>query len=165
MTEELVFNIKQKFLQSIPHPKVLVKYRNQLSDAFLLQKIEYKCGDKPQLVDFLENYSSHLSKVKLRIAHAIDQSELADAVNDLLELQLRLICELSKPNLPDNEGIDVKVSEEIPAHEILKFIRMNNIQDEIINSFVANQNYSKEKANFDVLSLNILKAKRIVKNG
>src|SRR5690606_15342617 len=92
---EQIFEIKQKFLREIPHPKLIMKQINRLDEQPVSEEEVVKIDFSDGLLLFLEQYMSTLLEIKLKIANAAEAVELRKYLINLYFLQQQLITNLS----------------------------------------------------------------------
>ena len=93
LTEDQLFEIKGKFLQQIPHPKLIQKQIDRLRDYKLndITQGTIELDEDANLSVFLEQYISNTLALKLEIANSKDGKILFLSLVNLKELQERLI--------------------------------------------------------------------------
>jgi pseudouridine-5'-phosphate glycosidase len=145
-TEE-IFAIKQKFLQTIPHPKLIVKQIKRVEQIIENQgAVALEVAENP-MVDielsinldiFLEEYTNQLLKLKLQIANSSRAQILRNYLVTLEKLQNQLITKLAQyaPKDTENVGVEVKMSTPFDVYEILKFIQAEKLEENQIKPYL-----------------------------
>lgn len=160
--EEELFQLKQKFLREIPHPKVIASYHKRTGEILNSNVI---LNTNLGLIEFLKEYSRELMPIKLKIAHAKNKTDFGIGLNFLYGLQMDLIGKLaSYASINTSEFREIKVGAPIQNHRILQFLKERELKENSINEFIEKELASKEIANFTVLTENVIRAKLIFEN-
>ena len=164
LTKEQEFEIKQKFLRTIPHPKLILKQILRLNKDFVADK---KSDQNFQdLSVYLEGYENYLLKLKLEISNAPDQKVLSTSLEKLYELQQRLISKLSTyfPDTLEQKLDAVKMSEPFDTYEIVKLLKAESMNESEIKNYLCKELENTESDNLSVLTKSVLRAKKIKLN-
>lgn len=160
-----LFTIKQKFLSTIPHPKVIRKYIEQIDGEVTIDNIAIEESD---LYDFLNEYLNQLMGIKLSIANSDGPISLKMALIQLLSLHNQLINKLAQYVSHLNDSFQVKLSDSIDAYEIQVFLKKNAIQENQISDYLCSH-LSADMAVLEQDELNFLnafaRAFKITRNG
>jgi len=163
------FDLKQKVLGEIPHPKLIVKYANQAGNkvgipAFLMRKEIFHI-QSITLVDFLENQLSQTLRLKQKIAHSGDYHQLNRLLIELYELQIHFFQQL-KSYLPTDvkfEDETIKMSLPIDPYQLLKRIRERNLNENEIKPYLYTRSVTKDDTT-DELTAAFLRANKIIEH-
>ena len=164
MTEEELFEIKQKFLREIPHPKLIQKQINHLNekrtDEVLL---ENPIDESKDILSFFNNYIRILLALKLKIANAKDDNELYGFLKELYQLQLTLIKYLSDllPEKIDFDDRNIKQSDPFDIYVYVKELKDQNVKENDINDYLCGQ-FELEPVRYSELAKAVLRARKIV---
>lgn len=157
-TEEL-FAIKQKFLSTIPHPKLILKQIKRLDPSFEPSDIALS---ESSLEPFLEDYIKNELELKLRIANAIGSVELADALITLMNLHNSLISKLAIYADQDaQEDTSILMSEPFAVYEILKELKNSGRIESEIKKYL----WQSDNTSLIILKGAVLKARKIKNYG
>ncbi|MEO9531466.1 MAG: hypothetical protein ABJG68_14275 [Crocinitomicaceae bacterium] len=164
LSEEQLFDIKQKFLRTIPHPKLILKQILRIDKSF-----EFKHGDyshSKTLSDELNEYESDLLRLKLDISNAKEASALSNSLKNLLQLQYQLIYKLSSyaPISELDQETDIKMSDPFETYELFKFLKANDITESEIKNYLCKELKSEIEGPFSILVTSVLRAKKITAN-
>ena len=172
MSDQVLFEIKQKFLQQVPHPKLIQssidRLNRQLDEPFELNKPEEQVSNE-DLKEYLEVYLDRLLKLKLEIANAPSSHELISSLVKLKGLHMNFINSLSEwsSHLPEDyvPRTEIKLSDTVDAYEILRFVSGNFEDRNQIKEYLRGFNSAEE----NVLVLQLIRCRRIIeqleKNG
>lgn len=172
MTEEEkldFFELKQKVLGEIPHPKLIVKYANQAGNKvgippFLIRKEIFEI-QSIALVDFLENQLNKTLILKQKIANSVHFNQLNELLIELYKLQMLFFQQL-KSYLPTDvkfEDETIKMSLPIDPYQLLKRIRERNLNENEIKPYLYTQTVTKV-ATTDELTAAFLRANKIIEH-
>ena len=163
---EDLFRIKQKFLMQTPHPKVFLKYINDLkSENQSFEELLKSFNDKKEKIDLivaLEDYLKKESKLKLEVANAKTSDELAKSLQNYLNSLLVLMFQLALCDKGYEAPPEFKLSSPIPVYEIVKSGKSIKNLTIILDSREKSLAYSKENPKFAILIENILRSKLIL---
>lgn len=171
MSEQLIFEIKQKFLREVPHPKLIqssIDRLGRLTDE-ALEVVPIVSRSVDSCTNFLNDYLTDLGSLKLAISNAASAQDLRSNLAALKFMHLELIdylSELSK-NLPDDylPESEVKLSTSIDAYAILRFLKARFKNDNEIKEYLRSLD-SKEENDF---ILHLIRSRQIIaqleKNG
>ena len=170
-----LFNIKQKFLQIIPHPKLILKQINLIHikegnlDSFPIDYTGILLPpeiENEKLADFLNKHIKTTLSLKHNIAMAANYAELK---SDLLQMytsqivllkKLKLYLEIGK-NYADQA---VKMSDPIDSYLLLKTIQQLNLEENEIKNYLCEQ-IKKEELDQNKISVHFLRANKIINHG
>ena len=142
---EELFEIKQKFLRVTPHPKLIKKQIDKLDKLVQeendIRIITSELDTSSSLADYLENYIAKILKIRLEIANAKEAVCLKNNLKELLLLQESLILKLASyaEEIEITQFDNVKMSDDFGAYAILKFIRVENIEENKIKPYLYTQ--------------------------
>lgn len=161
-----LFRIKQKFLMQIPHPKVFLKYINDLGEKkIIFEDIVLLAKSKQtnqNLYNSIQNFLSLEGNLKLAVANAPNSSELQKALVDYLNELLIVMVSFALKDKGFEKPSEFKISQPIPFYEISKTLAEIDNVEVILESKEESLSYSKENPKFAVLLENILRAKLII---
>jgi len=166
----VIFDLKNKFLGIIPHPKLISKAIKQARvKGGLSQPIEdiaHALTDEisaQDLNEFLRHTINSLLQIKQGIASAYSYQSLANALELLLANQLNLIYKLKSymTNVEQERLESIKVSEAIDPYAILKMIQQRNLKDDEIKNYLCTQ---IDQNDLNDLVSNFLRAYKIVQH-
>ena len=163
---EDLFRVKQKFLMALPHPKVFLKYINDLSaekktfDSFKIDAI--KGIENFDIEHAIGNFLAKESQIKLSVANAKDVKSLSLSLSEYLLNLLSTLHVMAKYENGLEVPDDFKLSQPIPFYELSKILSGTNQYESILESLEKSLDYSKENPKFAVLLENILRAKLIL---
>ena len=164
MTEEQLFEIKQKFLQLIPHPKLIQKQIDRLRE-FKAEEFDiedYNLNEQAELLDFFKQYITVLLNLKLKIAHSNEGGQLRQYLQVLRDIQVCLIKKLIV-YIPENCEVDdssIKQSDPFDAHAYAKELQLENVQENEIKDYLCMQ-FNKETSVHSELAKGVLRARKI----
>lgn len=173
MTEEqevYLFKIKSKFFREIPHPKIILKYIDDL-------KLRLGSNDQNQerefflptqsLVQLLQFHHNETFKIKNEIASANSFEELLGALQKLLTIH-EYVLKFMKSFLPEGlEFNDEKIKQTIPfdSYQLIKFISDNRIDENKITEYICKDLEGKNPDTYSLLTLACLQSRKIYKDG
>lgn len=170
-----LFEIKQKFLREIPHPKLIAK-QIKLIDKQLVDQPEgqydikaFRLGTEAQnqsLIAFLEDHIQQILGLKHRISSANDYKQLKIRLVDLWIEQSKLIHKLNH-YIPDEHGYEdnhIKQSKPFDAYGILKIIQGENLKENEIKPYLCTL-IGKETGASNLFLDACLQANKIIRNG
>ena len=168
MTEETLFEIKQKFLREIPHPKLIQKQIDRLKEfekEGMRADVHLSQGEL-KLIPFLENYIAVILTLKLGISNAVDGSALLSSLINLNSVQLALIAKLAScmPEEAEFEGEKIKQSNPIDAYKLLKELTDNGVDDKDLKDYLCTQ-LEKGPEGYTELTKSVIQAKKIEEHG
>ncbi len=143
-----IFDLKNKFLGLIPHPKLITKAIKQAQVkgglTHSIEDIAHSLTDEIGAQDLNEflRYAIHESlQIKQVIASASSYASLAIALERLLLNQLNLIHKLNlyAPKIEEHRLESIKVSEAIDPYAVLKMIQQRNLKDDEIKNYLCTQ--------------------------
>ena len=164
MTEEQLFEIKQKFLQVIPHPKLIQKQIERLK-KFELDGIPIKeiaLQRKGTLQNFLSDHISESLNMKLKIANAKNGGDLYQYLCVLKKQQNLLIQKLIS-YFPQNVEVNdssIKQSDPFDTYVYLKELKDQNVKENEIKDYLCTQ-FRKEPSMQSELAKGVLRARKI----
>ena len=103
-------------------------------------------------------------RTKLKIANSHAKSELATLLNDLYHLHFGLINQLAnyRTNINLNLFSEIKISAAFDAHQIVKFLDANEIEESEINGYLCAALKETALDEMSVLTASIIRAKKII---
>ncbi|UKN02672.1 hypothetical protein K6119_03985 [Paracrocinitomix mangrovi] len=168
---ELLFDVKQKFLREIPHPKLIQKQIDYLQVKFQLVETDnvFKPIDTASLVDFFEEYISLLMPLKLRVSNAKDAAKLNSQLLKLKHLQQNLIENLAalveEIDFDIEKYSSVKQSEPFDVYQFSKELKEKALKtDNEIKDYLCQQIESKEAEELSELTKGVVRAVKILQN-
>lgn len=167
LNPEELFELKNKFLRDIPHPKLIFKAIKTIQPSAILPTYE-NSQVKADLFEHIEHYSSVLLDIKLRISQSKTSEELLPILNALLTEQMRLIWKLSQYILTDSFfGFDeIKQSGPIDYYLIKKSRALFPEADNKIKEYLCSElNAHENGSELNSLLVPFFRAKKIVQNG
>lgn len=164
MKEEQLFEIKQKFLQIIPHPKLIQKQIDRLKE---FEQKEDEQGFieidlNASLASIFEQYISELLKLKLKIANSTGGTELYINLCNLKKAQNNLIKSLIS-YYPENCVVDdssVKQSDPFDVYALLKELQEEKINENEIKDYLCKQ-FEADTVMLSELAKAVLRARKI----
>lgn len=178
MTEDLryeLFDIKQKFLREIPHPKLIRKQIWQI-------RVKGKLGEKEELPyseiilnkeeksrgleEFLDGYIKAVLMLKHQVSQATDYSSLETVLISLFSGEIKMLKKLQTYLEVSNEypDGDIKMSAPMDQYQILKRIRELKLNENEIKPYLCKQ-IEADSNEFDVLTRSCLQANKILMHG
>ena len=168
-----LFEIKKRFLQEIPHPRLIVKAIQQLTKNYDLPEISLDSFQtnllgfqekNEALLPFLERYLQKNLRTKHAISMAETPTKLRHSLRILLYEQWMLFLKLQAylpedANFPDQE---LKMSAPIEVYEVIKWIRHENLQESEIKNYLYTNIFEKS-TEFDSLTIACLRANKIIR--
>ncbi|MEX1001837.1 MAG: hypothetical protein WDZ35_06970 [Crocinitomicaceae bacterium] len=167
ISEEELFQIKQKFLQHIPHPKLIRKQLRLLS-RFVNKETKPEQNKLPldmELGDYLNQYTALLLQLKLKIANTRNAEPLFSYLNELLNLHERYIQKLLT-YLPDcdYDESSIKQSDPFDAHTLSTELKANTLSDNEIMPYLCKQFSGCTANDYSELGKAVIRAKKILEN-
>jgi hypothetical protein len=164
LSEDQLFEIKQKFLRTIPHPKLILKQILRLDKGF-----SFKAGPKvsaSNLIDYIEGYEIELLAIKLKISNAKDDTALLTVLVDLLSSQYSLIQKLASycPKLENELEYKIKMSDPFETYAIFKFLKEEELKESEIKNYLYKELENDRAKEPSVLAVSVLRAKKITAN-
>lgn len=170
-----IFEIKQKFMREIPHPKLIqkqIKRAETLGNLSAQQDLNYQqfslnaAENEADLHTFLSQHIIETSQRKHKVTQAQTFDDLRNALIALYAHQLSLLLKLQ--NYVDSswqiEDDKIKMSAPIDAYEILKRIRELNLDENEIKDYLCKE-IMVEKRAIDVIVVTCLRAHKILRHG
>lgn len=166
MTEEALFELKQKFLRDIPHPKLILKQieRLKVHDPEQFESVDFE-PNQP-LREFLKEYIDAILDLKLKVSRAQEANVLSKQLIVLRCWQLELINKLSH-YCPEREGVpddEIKQSDPFDAYAYLKELNVSEIQENEIKNYLCARIDQDPDAYSELLN-GVLRARKIVEYG
>lgn len=162
-----LFEIKQKFLREVPHPKLITAQLKRLGVSDVVSHDKIKLSQQ-SLPHYLEKYLNDLMPLKLKISNANSKEELAELLLQLLHKQTRLIRVLASfyPDEVKMNDADVKQSERMDVYAVLKELQEHQLESENeINTYLCKRLETAEKNDLSGLTRLVVQAKKIVNHG
>lgn len=168
-----IFEIKQKFLREIPHPKLILKQirlletKARLNQPLTVEDLHLaNIPNQQELTVFLENYITETLRLKKDIANASDPNQLKTELVGLYQSQIQFLQKVAsylpqKPIYPDEE---IKMSDPIDAYQFLKRIQLLNLQENGINTYLCKEIENANKTTFDIITISCLRAQKILRH-
>lgn len=166
MTEEELFQIKQKFLREIPHPKLISKHIDRLAEVQSDSRELIALETGLELKMYLEKYLQDTLALKLRIANAASAKILRSELLSLYRVQLGLIQKLYQyyPQNAAYEDDHIKQSEAFDVHALIKELNREKISENQINNYLYQQ-FNEAPESYSELTKAILRAAKIQNHG
>ena len=175
MTEDLklqLFELKQKFLREIPHPKLILKEIKILKrinpeidfSELRYDQVEMNATEKSgTLESFLENQVQKELQDKQSISQALDTETLFQSLFTLFQHQVVFLKKLQSYLPVIAEGVDkeVKMSSPFNAYHLLKRIHELNLKENEIKDYLCRVIKAQEKP-LDIIAINCLRANKIL---
>lgn len=167
LTNQQLFEIKQKFLREIPHPKLIVKQLKFLNvETPDLSEGSY--AEPEQLAENLNTYISNLMQLKLSISNAASGLDLGSNLVQLHALQSQLIAKLSSYcpesyELFEEDGI--KQSDPFDVYSYIKELGTQGLQENEIKDYLCKQFELADPAQFTELAKGVVRARKIIAHG
>ena len=169
LSSQQLFEIKQKFLMDIPHPKLIQKHLTSLSKQPDLKIDSSNLGiDKTaSLLDYLKSYLDELMPLKLNIANANTRSELRNCLKNLLVIQSNLIQKVASyyPAEAKIESDKIKQSEPFNVYNYIKELEKEQIEENQIKSYLCLQFEASESDKLSEFGKAVVRAKKIDEHG
>ncbi|MGB1103700.1 MAG: hypothetical protein ACPG21_08730 [Crocinitomicaceae bacterium] len=169
-----LFDLKQKFLRLIPHPKLILSARKKASrytmqSEQITEMSDVELGERDAVLnahDFLNQRITEELSLKHRIALANTFDELEMLLSELFKFQVSLCLKL-QAYLPKNStGLndqDIKMSEPFDLYEIYKTIKSLGTDKEVREKIAAEiKDTTFEKS---AITKACLRANKIIRNG
>ena len=165
LTADQLFEIKQKFLQEIPHPKLIQKQLDKLTfyQSTTSSNSSLKEAEDMELTPFLAWYIQELMDVKLQISNASDGLKLYEAIDQLLQIHNLLIKKLYN-YFPENTSAkdeQIKQSDAIDAYIIWKELQSSKVTENEIKDYLCSQ-FEQETESYSEFTKAVLRARKIV---
>ena len=161
MERDLVFELKQKFLQKVPHPTLIQSAINRL-DKNAVAKSTIVLKSKGSSLYLLEEYIEKLLELKLKISQSTTSEELLPHLQLLKTMHIELIQHLagfySHFAIHPRWEAQVKQSETVDAYEVLSFCRDRFANDNEIKEYLRELNSEEE----NLLLTQIVRSKKIL---
>ena len=169
LSTEQLFSIKQKFLQHIPHPKLIKKQMDRLARSEDIDMTDDLSVEQQitalNLLDYLKLYDKSVLQLKLQIANARESIDLYRSLYNLLQLQNNLIDTLAGylTDCPyEEEGI--KQSDPFDTHAMAKEIEGKELKESEIKPYLCKQFSNEQVSDYSVLGTAVIRAKKIKEN-
>ena len=162
LSNQDLFEIKQKFLREIPHPKLILKQINKLSGQKDISGLT-EMDPKIDLKDYLKEYLNQLMPLKLNISNARSEMDLKRALQQLYCLQNGLIQKLYTYFTTDVEIDDSEIKQSAPmdVYIYLKEIESQNVKESDIKNYLCRQFKNDQFNKFTDLAKAVLQARKI----
>lgn len=163
MNTEDLFEIKQKFLRTIPHPKLILKQILRLKSEFEVEELTLTDSS---LVEVLTDYIDQEMRLKLGIANAQDAESLSSLLISLMNLHNSLIAKLASYSTSDLIiPSTIKMSDPFDAYALLKSLKALDLNETEIKQYLCTaQDASTDKMNTE-LYIAVVRAKKIEDHG
>ena len=169
-----LFDLKQKFLRQIPHPKLI---RSAIQKAMRKSEIELEVPDlkaihltidqkAAELIPFLEKAITRELAFKQQVAHARSFEDLSQSLLWLFKHQVKLCLKLQHflpANHAELKDTDIKMSDPFDLYAILKSIDTNQKDSEIQQQLLTELNQGTFE--WSQLATACLRANKIIKHG
>ncbi len=164
--EQLLFDVKQKFLREIPHPTIIRKNAERLASSIkfdLVFETQTEALDD-KLEEFLEATISELMSVKLKVSNSPDARELSQSLLELWKVQTKLIKRIADYDIGiKHEKFDaVKMSEPLDPYKILKYLKSSDISESEINDYLCVAFEKLDSEPLSILTEAVVRAKKII---
>jgi hypothetical protein len=167
LSSEQLFEIKQKFLQQIPHPKLIRKQIMVLErDAVNEINAVLPLNSKNDLLVFFEGYMASLLSLKLSISNSKTADILRKDLIELLALQNSLIEKLASyyPTKGVDMAFKVKQSDPFDVYAFKKELEANELTENEIKNYLCQQVKNKENSGISELTKAVIRARTILEN-
>ncbi len=164
-----IFRIKSKFFQDIPHPKIILKYIEQLN-----QKCENKTPFIESVIDFggadlgyiLRNYSKEILELRSELAKETDTCIMKIILEKIHAVHWSVILKLINylPKLESYPDQHLRQSQAFDAFEMYRFIERAALKDDEIKTYICTEIEKDKPENFSVLSNGCLISRKIILN-
>jgi hypothetical protein len=165
LSKEALFEIKQKFLRVVPHPKLISKQLNKLG----VQEDEVRpISSSGDMIVFMRYYLDTLMPLKLGIANGKTSEEIGKKILDLLHLQRSLIHELSScfPEvIMEIDDSQIKQSSPFDVYQYIKELQGLHIGQDEIKQYLCEQFKKNDPSEFSEFAKGVLRARKIEGNG
>ncbi|MBN4072602.1 hypothetical protein JYT74_01050 [Crocinitomix catalasitica] len=171
MAERSLFELKQKFLSVVPHPKLIQSTIDRLgsenedsdSESAIANQL---LGDIRNLQDFLTTYIDLLLTIRLEISNAQSEAALRIALIKLKNIHLTLIQRLvtysKELEFQYESSEELKLSEPIDAYKILRFVKDSFKDDNQIKDYLRSLNSEGIEDPKNALLNEIFRSKKIL---
>lgn len=164
--EQLLFDVKQKFLREIPHPTIIRKNAERLASSVSLELNFEKqvLVTDVSLENFLENTISELMTIKLKVSNSQNAEELAHSLLQLWKVQSKLIARLASYEIDNRHEsfTTVKMSDPLDPYKILKYLRSSLIRESEINDYLCRAFEKLDSEPLSILTEAVVRAKKII---
>ncbi len=167
LDESILFEIKQKFFNEIPHPKLIKKEITKISSNLdFIDQIDQH-SDSRELNTYLNAYLTDLLKLKLAIANSKETIQLYTSLKELYILQNSMISKLASyvaksDDLPLGH---LKLSGSIDAFKIVQELKSTSTEESEISEYIWQEISNKNIEDFTVITNECLRAFKIKMNG
>jgi hypothetical protein len=169
-----LFDLKQKFLRQIPHPKLIqsaikkaARHHGSHYEEQTLLSVKLNASHQQQLLaDFLEETIARELRLKHQISQANSFGRLIEALEDLYLHQVQICLKLQSyvnVELSDQHKQAIKMSDPFDLYEILKSIE-KEMTNEAIQEVLQNE-LSQNTFEPGVLATACIRAQKIIKHG
>ena len=164
---QALFEIKKKFLSVVPHPKLIKSAIKRLYIVDVDLPTTELEGQPSELIHFLEFYIDRLMKIRLRIANATNEENLAKALIDLFALHHQLLQKLASYNteLSQLSDEELKISQSVDAYEILKFVKEEIGDENQIKTYLRSLKSEVKPEDWKPLEREVLRSAKILREG
>lgn len=168
-TRDLLFEVKSKFFNGIPHPQLIRKYYNLLIVKSNLNR-EFKNEiNLPEISikEFVKIVYDRIIVLKNNVATENSVEALAMTINELYLVQYKLIEQLSTLYI-NSERVDwdkIKMSEPYNHYELVKFINNLGENNDEIKQYICNEIEGLPDTSWSVLTKAVLQSHKIIKHG
>lgn len=159
LNAEEIFEIKQKFLRTVPHPKLILKQINRLNKSYVPEPAVIS---KLNLKVFLEKYISDELSLKLTISNAKETESLERALISLMDLHSSLISKLADYYSPVfTEEPAIKQSDSFDVYNILKNLNEFDLHETEIKKYLCDELKTASLKTISPLGIAVVRAKKI----
>jgi hypothetical protein len=164
-----LFDIKQKFLYEIPHPKLILKEVKKLEKYFHenCENLGPNLSLELPLLEYLIAHQDELLSLKFQIANSSEGHHLLCLLKELFRKQSFLIQKLNQyySSMITLSGEQIKQSDPFKVHDIIKELRASDLSETQIKSYLCSSSEKKEDIALSYLEIAVIRANKICKNG
>lgn len=178
MTDSILFelfDIKQKFLREIPHPKLILKQikKIEMNQGYNAPRaLDYssypltKSNEELTLVQFLDEHIHAGLGLKHQISLSNTYDQLKDSLAQLIDHQVQLMRKLKTylPFMDSYPDQEIKQSKPLDPYAVLKLIQKQNLKENEIKNYLCILLKAGEE-NSNTLLEACLQANKILGNG
>lgn len=162
LSVEELFDVKNKFLRDVPHPKLIYKEIKAICPTAAYPNIV--SPSTQSLISFLESYGSDVLRLKLDISQSKNSTELLESLQQLLSVHLTFIHCLSN-YIPDSlieQFPTITQSGPIDYYPIKKTIKAEQLGETQIKQYLCEHLEKSQDGNLTVELISFIRAKKIV---
>lgn len=168
-SEEFIFRIKSKFFQEIPHPKIILKYIEQLNQkchketAYVTSVIDFGAAD---LVYVLKNYTIEILQLKSDLAKESDICNIKTILEKIYAIHWSVLMRLVRylPHLELYPDQHLRQSQPLDAFAIYRFVEKSGLNEDEIKTYICKEIQMEKPENFSLLTNGCLTSRKIISN-